>query len=119
MIKKKVLIADDNPEILEIVKIILEDEGFEVEVTLNGKDLLKLKEDFPDIILLDIRMSGIDGNTIAKFLKNQESSRNIPIIMISANRDTQATAAESGADDFLCKPFELEELISKVRKYTN
>jgi len=114
---KKILIADDDNGILDALKLILEESDYEVEVTENGKDLLKLNDQLPDLILLDIWMSGIDGKVVCQHLKNNPSTLNIPIIMISANRDTAHIAKEAGADDYILKPFDMEELLDKIDRH--
>jgi CheY-like chemotaxis protein len=114
--KKKVLIADDDPAILDALQLMLEDEGYDVRTSENGESIKQLK-DFPDVLLLDIWMSGIDGRDICKALKSSEETKHIPVIMISANRDTEQIAREAGADDFLTKPFEMDQLLEKVKKY--
>lgn len=116
--KKKILVADDDAAIVDAIQLILEDAEYNVETTLNGEDVMKLNKDFPDLILLDIWMSGQDGRTICEFLKGQKSTKHIPIIMISANKDTSQIAKLAGADDFITKPFEMDELLKKVNKYT-
>ncbi len=113
---KKVLIADDDTGILDSIGMILEFEGYEVRTTTNGNSLLNMELDFPDILLLDIWMSGIDGRDICKQLKQKESTRKIPIVMISASKDIERSAIESGADDFLAKPFELDDLLKIIEK---
>lgn len=117
MSKKKVLIADDDIGILEAMQIMLEDAGYEVTTTVDGKSVLDMKGDLPDVLLLDIWMSGIDGTNICKYLKSQKRTKHIPIIMCSANRETQKLTKECGAEDFLTKPFEMNDLLAKVNKY--
>ena len=114
---KKVMIADDDPGIVDFVSIALEMEGFEVSSTYNGATLLELQENLPDIFLLDIWMSGSDGRDICRQLKQKDATRHIPVIMISASKDIAKSAIDSGADNFLAKPFELDELISIVTQY--
>ncbi|OOQ59325.1 response regulator [Mucilaginibacter pedocola] len=116
---KKIMIADDDPGIVDAVEMLLEFEGYQVTSTYNGAEVLNLKGDLPDLLLLDIWMSGEDGRDICRQLKSLNDTRNIPIIMISASRDIQASAFEAGADDFLAKPFEMDELIRKIEKLTN
>lgn len=111
---KKIMIADDDPGILNAVEIMLEFEGYEVSSTMNGATILELKEEFPDLFLLDIWMSGHDGRDICRELKKRELTRNIPVIMISASTDLARSAREAGADDFLEKPFSMNDLISKI-----
>lgn len=119
MNKKRILIADDDQSILEVMQLILEDEGYEVATSVDGEDVYKMNGDFPDVLLLDIRMSGIDGRDICKYLKSHNLKKDIPVIIISANKDTEQIARNVGADDFLTKPFEIDDLIGKVKKYTD
>jgi DNA-binding response OmpR family regulator len=116
---KKIMIADDDPGILDALKIILEDEGYDVSVTVNGETLLKMKKEFPDLLLLDIWMSGMDGRDICKRLKKQQLTKDIPIMMISANKDVKDISLACGADDFLSKPFDIDDLLEKIKKLLN
>ena len=118
MTRKKILVADDDPAIVDAVQMILEDEGYEVQSTINGRNIIAMKEESPDLLLLDIWMSGVDGTDICRTLKQDAKTKDIPIIMISANKDGQILSKQAGADDFLAKPFELEELINKVKSYS-
>lgn len=118
MTKKKVLIAEDDQSILEVMHIILMDAGYEILTVDDGNLLMKTIESFlPDILLLDIWMGGRDGGDIAKQLKSQESLKHIPIIMISANNDTEKIAKKAGADGFLQKPFDVDELLQIVKRF--
>ncbi|GCE21319.1 hypothetical protein KDK_51190 [Dictyobacter kobayashii] len=99
--------------------MILEDAGYEVLTTRDGQTVQDMKEDLPDLLLLDIWMSGMDGAVICQYLKSQHSTKHIPIILCSANKDTQKLARSSGADDFIAKPFEMMDLVNKVEKYIN
>jgi DNA-binding response OmpR family regulator len=117
--RKKVLVADDDFAILDAVSMMLEDEGYEVVTTAEGETIYKIENDFPDLLLLDIWMSGIDGRDVCMKLKSQEQTKHIPIILFSANKDTKIIAKESGADDFIIKPFEMRHLLDKVSKYVN
>lgn len=120
MIKnKKILIADDDPAILDATKMLLELEGYTVDTTVDGETIYKMEKEYPDVLLLDIWMSGQDGREICKYLKKNPLTQSIPIIMVSASRDIMTSAKESGADDFLAKPFEMDELLSKLKKYIN
>lgn len=115
---KKVLVADDDPAIVEAIKLILELADYQVETTVDGKVIDKMKDNKPDLLLLDIWMSGVDGRDICKKIKATDDIKGVPVIMISASRDIEKSAKNSGADDFLAKPFEMEDLLSKVAKYT-
>lgn len=115
--KKKVLVADDDMGILEAMEMILEDAGYEVTTVGDGQTVQNLQGELPDLLLLDIWMSGMDGAVICQHLKSQERTKNLPIILCSANKDTQKLAKGCGADDFIAKPFEMMELLDKVEKY--
>lgn len=114
---KKVLIADDNAGIVEAVKMMLEDEGYTVDTMLSGTEVKNLHGDLPAVLVLDIWMAGEDGRDICKYLKSQETTRHLPIILFSANKDVQQIAQEVGADDFLLKPFDIDDLLGKVQQF--
>jgi len=115
--QKKVMIADDDPGILDAVEAMLEFGGYQVSSTPNGATLLDIRENFPDLLLLDIWMPGTDGRDVCKYLKAQERTKNMPIIMISASTELEKSAKEAGADDFLEKPFDMDELLQKIDYY--
>ncbi|MGH7203186.1 MAG: response regulator [Candidatus Levyibacteriota bacterium] len=112
--KKKIMVADDDPAILDAIKLMLETVGYEVDTTVNGETVRKMVDNLPDLLLLDIWMSGQDGRNICRHLKSKKKTQHIPIIMISANKDTEKIAKEAGADDFLAKPFEMDDLLNKI-----
>jgi len=116
--QKKVLVADDDPGILDMIQLVLEDAGYVVVTSMDGgvDKLLKLSK--PNIILLDIWMSGVDGRDICRHLKSEHETKHIPVIMISANKDTEQIARAAGADDFIHKPFDIRVLIQKVGNLT-
>lgn len=115
--KKKILIGEDDSGILDVLQLMLEDENYAVEISRDGKKIYQLQDDLPDLILLDIWMSGVDGRDLCMFLKKNSQTKNIPVIILSANRDTEEIANSVGADGFLQKPFDMEELLTKVRSY--
>ena len=114
--KKKILIADDDPAIVESTTLILEEFGYEVLSTVDGATIYKMEKEYPDLLLLDIWMSGQDGRDICRYLKKDNITKHIPIIMISASQDIKKSATAAGADDFLAKTFDMDELIAKVKK---
>ncbi|SEM59078.1 two-component system, OmpR family, response regulator MprA/putative two-component system response regulator [Mucilaginibacter gossypiicola] len=114
---KKIMIADDDPGIVDAVEMLLEFEGYEVTSTVDGATVLDMKDELPDLLLLDIWMSGEDGRDICKKLKQNELTKDIPVIMISASRDIRDSAMIAGADDFLAKPFDMDELLKKVAHF--
>lgn len=117
MTKKKIYIADDDPAILEIISMILEDRGFEVETSNNGKSIEQKTEEYPDLVMLDIRMSGISGGDICKHLKTNPRTKSIPVVLISANRDIEKIAQESGANGYLPKPFDVDDLLDVANRF--
>lgn len=118
--KKRILVVDDDPGISDVVKIILQEGGYHADVLSDGIDIAdKIKVLKPDLILLDIWMSGCDGRDIIKTLRNDSSTNKIPIVIMSALSNTGTIAAESGADDYLAKPFDMNNLLAKVKKYAN
>lgn len=115
---KQVLVVDDEPDILEFLQVLLEEEGYEVEVTPKGEDLEKLQQErLPDLILLDVLLSGKDGREIVKDLKSRKETKAIPIIMFSAHPSAEATVRKAGADDFLAKPFDIDVLLAKIAHF--
>jgi CheY-like chemotaxis protein len=117
MSKKKIMVAEDDIGILEAMQIILEDAGYEVTTTVDGQTVQDMTADLPDVLLLDIWLSGMDGTEICRHLKSQPRTQHIPIILCSANKDTQKLAKACGADDFIMKPFEMMDFLRTVKKY--
>jgi CheY-like chemotaxis protein len=117
MSKKKIMVVDDDAGIVQALQLILEDEGYEVTAIMDGQAVKDMEADVPDLLLLDIWMSGLDGRDICRHLKNRDRTRNLPIIICSANRDTENIAKEAGADGFLTKPFEIDDLLEKVAAF--
>lgn len=117
---KKVLVIDDDESILDAISLILDDAGCVVDTTPNGEETLQKVRSFqPDIVLLDILISGTDGREICQTLKQNEKTKQIPVVMISAHPSAQSGAIASGADGFLAKPFPSEKLLSVVEEHTN
>ncbi len=114
---KRILIADDDAGITEAVKLLLEDEGYQVEVSLSGTEIKQLDQPLPALLVLDVWMAGEDGREICQYLKSQERTRAMPIILFSANQNVEQIAQEAGADDFLLKPFDLDDLLNKIEHF--
>jgi CheY-like chemotaxis protein len=114
---KKILLVDDNPDILEAVQLLLEDAGYLV-VTDNGERVEHLSEpDLPDIILMDMLLSGKDGRDVIKFLKSQNHTKKIPVILNSAHPQAKKLWKGSLADDFIAKPFDIDDLLVLIQKH--
>jgi CheY-like chemotaxis protein len=114
---QKILVVDDDEGILEVVQIVLEGEGYLVQTSLNSECLQDIAVDLPDLILLDVLLSGEDGREICKQLKSDAKTAHVPIVMLSAHSDAGKVADTSGADDFLEKPFDVDMLIDIVEKH--
>lgn len=116
---KKILIVDDDLAILEAISIALELENYKTKLLTNGDEVLSVSKDYkPDAILLDILLSGEDGRNIAKILKADEETCNIPIIIMSAHPTAKQTIKEIGVNDFIAKPFDLDKLLDTLKKHT-
>lgn len=118
-ISSHVWVIDDDDGILEVTKIVLEEEGYLATLIQNEKELkLKLSQDnLPVIILLDVLMSGVDGRDIAQRLRKNNSTKNIPIIMMSADTNIKEKALSAGVNDYIKKPFDIDEVITKIKLY--
>jgi DNA-binding response OmpR family regulator len=117
---KKILVVDDDPDILEAFQLTLEYAGYDVTTTEKGEYAENLRDTnggLPDIIILDVLLSGKDGRIICQKLKSQVDTKHIPIIMISAHPSAKQSIKAVGADDFLAKPFEIDELLTKIAHY--
>jgi len=114
----KVLIVEDEPDILEMVRYNLTQAGFEVEAVENGELVQKMvQEDRPDLVILDLMLPGIDGLEVCKRLKQDADTREIPILMLTARKEEidRIVGLELGADDYVVKPFSPRELVLRIR----
>lgn len=117
---RRILVADDSVEILEVVRLLLEPKGYKI-ITTQKNVLSTVKKEHPDLLLLDVLMSGEDGCLITKKLKASKTLRDIPIVLFSAKNDLAWIAAEAGADGFLGKPFtsgSLYKVVDRLAKKT-
>ncbi|WP_313003526.1 response regulator [Chryseobacterium gleum] len=118
MNKKRILIFDDDTAILEVITIIFEENGYDVKISETSHDILeKVAEYQPDIILMDNWIPRIGGVEATKLLKNSEEFNHIPVIYVTANNDIAALASEAQADDYVSKPFNLDDLEAMVEKH--
>ncbi|WP_192182964.1 response regulator [Mesorhizobium amorphae] len=114
----RILAVDDTPENLEILRMRLEANGYEVATAADGEEgLAKARELTPDLILLDIMMPKLDGIGVVRMLKHDQSLRSIPVILVTAKADTRdvVEGLDAGGDDYLTKPFEHRALLARVR----
>ncbi|MGY5850647.1 response regulator transcription factor [Salegentibacter sp. F14] len=111
---KKLMIVDDDPGIGEMLKALLEFSGYEVFVCDKPLETAqKIKQHQVNLVLLDLRLSGVDGTDICRMLKKDEGIQ-VPIVMMSALSNADETCKGAGADDFISKPFEMNDLLEKI-----
>ena len=117
---KKILIVDDEQDIVESLKFVLEGNDYTCYCAYNGEDGLKLaKELMPDLIILDVMMPRINGYKISRLLKFDSKYKDIPILMVTARsqEEDKLIGEETGADEYITKPFDLDEVLQTVNKY--
>ncbi|MEO8822486.1 MAG: response regulator [Ginsengibacter sp.] len=115
--KKRILITDDDEGVQDIFKLIFERAGYEVDIFGEAFSILENKYQHPDLFVLDRQLSGHDGLKVCKFLKSQNSTRDIPVIIVSATPRIGKFAQEAGANDFIEKPFQVKHLLEVVEKW--
>ena len=112
---RKILVVDDDTFILDALEELLNYSGYEVITTPKGDEVFnEIEKNTPDLILLDIMLSGKDGRDICKLLKNNEKTKDIPVIMVSAHPSASEAIKDIGADDIVSKPFDIHSLLSKI-----
>jgi DNA-binding response OmpR family regulator len=113
----KIIVCDDEQEILDIVKLILEDEGFDVVAVSNSLDVESvLEQESPELLIIDLWMPALSGEQVITSLRANERLKKTPIIVLSASSDGRQIAFAAGADDFVAKPFDLDCLIATIKK---
>ncbi|SDE96714.1 two-component system, NtrC family, nitrogen regulation response regulator NtrX/two-component system, sensor histidine kinase ChiS [Mucilaginibacter pineti] len=114
----KILVCDDEQEILDITQLILEDSGHDVTAIINSNEVVShIENQQPDILLIDLWMPGLSGDQVITQLRTNINIINLPIIVISASKDGRAVAFAAGADDFLEKPYDMDALLIMVAKH--
>ena len=112
-----ILVVDDDPGILDALRILFESEGYRVQTCEKGDYVESLRNasgTLPELFVLDLLLSGKDGRTICRMLKSQEGTRHIPVLMISAHPGAEQSVKEVGADAFLAKPFTIDDMLDTV-----
>lgn len=117
---KKILIVDDEPDTVELAKMVLSYEGYDITIAYDGDEALeKIRLETPDLVLLDIKMPKKDGLEVCRELKQDPEYKHIPILMFTAkahNRDLEL-GWEAGADDYITKPFSGVALLERIRTH--
>ncbi|EHQ27086.1 response regulator [Mucilaginibacter paludis] len=116
-IPKRIIIFDDDEDILSICSYILEEQGWQVHTFTDCNDIInKVNGIKPDVILMDNWIPDIGGIQATQMLKKNDELKNIPVIYFSANNDIQTLAGNAGADTFLAKPFDIDELEKVIKR---
>ena len=116
---KRIVLAEDEPQIAKLVEFKLKKEGYQVTWKENGEEALKaIKEEKPDLILLDIMMPVMDGYQVLRQVKEDEGLKDIPVIMLTARAQERdvVKGIGSGAEDYVTKPFHPSELLARVKR---
>ena len=119
---KRILVVDDEPDFVEMIKMRLEANAYEVVTASDGEEGIKLAEaEHPNLILLDVMMPGMDGFAVLRKLRNTPSTQDITIVMLTAKRESKSimSACDRGAADYLIKPCESEDLLKTVRRHAS
>ena len=116
---KHIIVADDDAGMRDVFQLILKRAGYDITSYSTGDVFFSNEFELPDLFILDKQLSGVDGLDVCRFLKSQESTKNIPVIIISASPHVAQFASEAGADDFIEKPFKTKELLAMAEKYIN
>ena len=114
---QKILAVDDDPDILDALKHVLYFGGYEVLTSMNADNIIDQVESYqPNLIILDIMLSGKDGRQVCRLLKTNKNTKAIPIIMISATSNLPKDILTCGAEDFIAKPFDIDDLLNRIAK---
>ncbi len=117
---KKILIIEDEEDIIDIATMILEDEGYEVSSISEYPNFeRRVSECKADLVLLDLNLKGYHGKDICKYIKTSDSLKQTAVVLMSANRDIKAVKEKSGADAYICKPFDLYDFLGTIRAHIN
>ena len=120
MTKKRILIVDDEPDLVETIQVSLELEDYECLLAYDGfRGFERAQKEKPDLIILDVMLPGMNGYKVCRLLKFDEKFKHIPIIMLTAEAQEKdrLTGKETGADFYMTKPFSADKLLAKVKEY--
>lgn len=122
MNSKKILVVDDEVDLVKTLRFSLETEGYTVLASYNGEDALnQARKENPDLVLLDIMLPKLDGYKVCRLLKFDERYKHIPILILTAKTQEKdkIIGMETGADEYITKPFDMDELMEKIKAYLN
>lgn len=117
MESKKIMICDDDPGILEVLEMMLEIEGYTVFTESNSTNLIKqINHTVPDLLLMDLWMPVLSGDQLLRTIRGTRELENLPVIILSASVDGNEIATNSGANGFIAKPFDMDDVSSEIQK---
>ena len=120
MNKKRIILVDDKVSIIKVLTVRLEKAGYEVIPVMDGKEALdSVRKERPDLVILDLMLPTLDGYKVCRLLKFDERYKHIPIFILTARveEDAKIRSMESGADEYISKPLNSDELLDKIKKY--
>ena len=113
-----ILVVEDDPQVARLISLVLERNGHHSEIVADGQSALERAQEVrPEMIFADLTIKGMGGEQLCSAIKAHPQTRNIPYVVLSGDRDIAEKARVCGADDYMGKPFEFEDLIRLVRKY--
>lgn len=118
--QSKILIVDDQQDILDLMKDLLEPEGYQVITLMEVEDIFaEIENNQPDVILLDFLLSGINGGEFCAQIKKNPKTQHIPVIFLSAHSRVIESLGHYGYDDFIAKPFDINDVLATIKKHLN
>ncbi|RYE41742.1 MAG: response regulator transcription factor [Sphingobacteriales bacterium] len=116
--KQKILVLDDDTDILEVIAYILMDKGYDVVTLSGGEEIFQTIQHFhPDLVLMDVMLGNMDARIICSDLKHRADTNALPVILISVSHDlTQSLQLEGAPNDFIAKPFDIDYLVKKIKR---
>ena len=115
---RKILVVDDDADILAVMELLFKTKGYDVAAISKGDEVFTTIKTFqPNLILLDVLISGEDGRDICRQLKENQQTQHIPVVMFSANAGAEQMISEYGADDFIHKPFDVTDLLERIEAH--
>ncbi len=113
-----ILVVEDDPQVARLIALVLQRNGYESQIVSEGQDALETaKSKQPSMIFADLTLKGMGGDQLCRLLKEQPVTKSIPYVVVSGDRDIADKARRCGADDYMGKPFEFDDLIRLVKKH--
>jgi len=113
----KILVIDDDPDVRTVLELVMKKEGFAVQTASKKEEVFeKLQQFHPQVILLDVLLSGADGRDVCREIKSMDAFREVPVVMVSAHPGAGENFKDYGASDFVTKPIRTEQLLEMVRR---